>query len=257
MGGVCSGSKQQATATTTQSALNAGVMLRTPRLYKLIMLGDSGVGKTAICRRYAQGLFSKQYKATIGADFFQKQITLRDEFVITVQVWDTAGQERFQSLGPAFYRGADACILVFDVSAPHTVRNLAHWVSDFMSQMHSEVPPMFLIANKCDLASPELTPDLIAFLDEYKGFFAARTQEFKSGLMGDHTVVPVSALDTAHHLPSVAQAVDWRTLFIEQHKLLSRTMLNVSACTDSGVNEAFDEIGNALHLRDLARCRRF
>ncbi|KAI0980282.1 hypothetical protein GJ496_011826 [Pomphorhynchus laevis] len=79
-------------------------------LLKAIILGDSGVGKTSLMNQYVSKTFTDQYKATIGADFLTKEITI-DDRVVNLQIWDTAGQERFQSLGVAFYRGADCCIL--------------------------------------------------------------------------------------------------------------------------------------------------
>merc|ERR1712078_475636 len=88
-------------------------------LLKVIILGDSGVGKTSLMNQYVNKKFSTQYKATIGADFLTKEVMVGDRLV-TMQIWDTAGQERFQSLGVAFYRGADACVLVFDVNVAKT-----------------------------------------------------------------------------------------------------------------------------------------
>lgn len=79
-------------------------------LLKVIILGDSSVGKTSLMNQYVNRKFSNQYKATIGADFLTKEVTVDDRSV-TMQIWDTAGQERFQSLGVAFYRGADCCVL--------------------------------------------------------------------------------------------------------------------------------------------------
>lgn len=79
-------------------------------LLKVIILGDSGVGKTSLMNQYVNKKFSNQYKATIGADFLTKEVIV-DDRVVTMQIWDTAGQERFQSLGVAFYRGADCCVL--------------------------------------------------------------------------------------------------------------------------------------------------
>ena len=67
--------------------------------------------------QYVSSRFSSQYKATIGADFLTKEI-LVDDKLVTLQIWDTAGQERFQSLGVAFYRGADACMLAYDITNP-------------------------------------------------------------------------------------------------------------------------------------------
>lgn len=79
-------------------------------LLKVIILGDSSVGKTSLMNQYVNRKFSNQYKATIGADFLTKEVTV-DDRTVTMQIWDTAGQERFQSLGVAFYRGADCCVL--------------------------------------------------------------------------------------------------------------------------------------------------
>jgi len=72
-------------------------------LLKVIILGDSGVGKTSLMNQYVNKKFSNQYKATIGADFLTKEVMV-DDRLVTMQIWDTAGQERFQSLGVAFYR---------------------------------------------------------------------------------------------------------------------------------------------------------
>ena len=71
-------------------------------LLKVIILGDSGVGKTSLMNQYVNKKFNAQYKATIGADFLTKEVTV-DDRLVTMQIWDTAGQERFQSLGVAFY----------------------------------------------------------------------------------------------------------------------------------------------------------
>merc|ERR1711883_12435 len=103
-------------------------------LLKVIILGDSGVGKTSLMNQYVNRKFSNQYKATIGADFLTKDITLDDNRQVTLQIWDTAGQERFQSLGVAFYRGADACILVFDLTAKKSFENLDTWREEFLVQ---------------------------------------------------------------------------------------------------------------------------
>jgi len=90
-------------------------MVNRMKLLKIVILGDSGVGKTSLMERYVNERFVQQYKATIGADFLSKEIAIDDKLV-NMAIWDTAGQERYQSLGPAFYRGADACLLVYDVT---------------------------------------------------------------------------------------------------------------------------------------------
>ena len=103
-------------------------------LLKVIILGDSGVGKTSLMNQYVSNRFSEQYKATIGADFLTKEVMIDDKLV-TLQIWDTAGQERFQSLGVAFFRGADACILVYDMTDSKTFESLDKWRSDFLQNV--------------------------------------------------------------------------------------------------------------------------
>ena len=122
-------------------------------LLKVIILGDSGVGKTSLMNQYVNKKFSNQYKATIGADFLTKEVLVEDRLV-TMQIWDTAGQERFQSLGVAFYRGADSCVLVFDVNVAKTFENLDSWRDEFLIQASPRDPdnfPFVVIGNKVDL----------------------------------------------------------------------------------------------------------
>ncbi|KAI0213166.1 Ras-related protein rab7 [Lamellibrachia satsuma] len=122
-------------------------------LLKVIILGDSGVGKTSLMNQYVNKKFSNQYKATIGADFLTKEVMV-DDRLVTMQIWDTAGQERFQSLGVAFYRGADCCVLVFDVTMPNTFKTLDSWRDEFLIQASPRDPenfPFVVIGNKIDL----------------------------------------------------------------------------------------------------------
>ena len=106
------------------------------------------MGKTSLMNRYHSQKFTGQYKATIGADFLSKHISLPDPNAnpnnnnnndgvrnVTLQIWDTAGQERFQSLGVAFYRGADAVALVYDVCDKRSFDNLNNWRDEFLRQV--------------------------------------------------------------------------------------------------------------------------
>ncbi|KAG2397892.1 Ras-related protein [Vigna angularis] len=144
-------------------------------LLKVIILGDSGfvsssfpflgVGKTSLMNQYPSFLsryslfiyvnkkFSNQYKATIGADFLTKEVQFEDR-LFTLQIWDTAGQERFQSLGVAFYRGADCCVLVYDVNSMKSFDNLNNWREEFLIQASPSDPenfPFVVIGNKIDI----------------------------------------------------------------------------------------------------------
>jgi len=124
-------------------------------LLKVIILGDSGVGKTSLMNQYVNKKFTNQYKATIGADFLTKEVMIDDKLV-TLQIWDTAGQERFQSLGVAFYRGADCCVLVFDVTVAKTFETLDSWRDEFLIQASPRDPenfPFVVLGNKIDLES--------------------------------------------------------------------------------------------------------
>ncbi|KAG7242469.1 hypothetical protein INR49_021643 [Caranx melampygus] len=126
-------------------------------LLKVIILGDSGVGKTSLMNQYVNK-FSNQYKATIGADFLTKEVMV-DDRLVTMQIWDTAGQERFQSLGVAFYRGADCCVLVFDVTAPNTFKTLDSWRDEFLIQASPRDPenfPFVVLGNKIDLENRQV-----------------------------------------------------------------------------------------------------
>ncbi|KAI9005484.1 vacuolar biogenesis protein [Phycomyces nitens] len=122
-------------------------------LLKVIILGDSGVGKTSLMNQYVNKKFSSQYKATIGADFLTKEV-LVDDRLVTMQIWDTAGQERFQSLGVAFYRGADCCVLVCDVNNSKSFESLDQWRDEFLIQASPRDPdrfPFVLLGNKIDV----------------------------------------------------------------------------------------------------------
>ncbi|KAH9407746.1 Ras- protein Rab-7A [Tyrophagus putrescentiae] len=131
---------------------------RKKALLKVIILGDSGVGKSSLMNQFVNRKFSNQYKATIGADFLTKEVIV-DDRLVTMQIWDTAGQERFQSLGVAFYRGADCCVLVYDVTAPSTFKSLDSWRDEFLIQASPRDPenfPFIVIGNKVDLENRAL-----------------------------------------------------------------------------------------------------
>jgi len=127
-------------------------------LLKVIILGDSGVGKTSLLERYISNKFSLMYKATIGADFLTKELELDNRRLVTLQLWDTAGQERFQSLGTSFYRGADCCVLVYDVTIRETFDDLKLWKKEFLlhagiSEADADSYPFVLLGNKIDRES--------------------------------------------------------------------------------------------------------
>lgn len=145
-------------------------------LLKIIILGDSGVGKTSILHKYVSNKFIEEHKATIGADFSTKEITIDDNRLITLQIWDTAGQERFQSLGNAFYRGADSCVLVYDITDQKSFTRISTWRDAFLRQAQPDNPesfPFLLLGNKADQEEQRVVPH------EDAAAFAAKQQCMK------------------------------------------------------------------------------
>jgi len=98
-------------------------MSRKSILFKIVVLGESGVGKTSLLLRYVQNKFTIATKSTIGSDFLSKQDIIVEGRPVNLQIWDTAGQERFQGLGTSFYRGADGVCFVFDVTRKKHLKN--------------------------------------------------------------------------------------------------------------------------------------
>jgi len=134
-------------------------MSRRTAIFKVVVLGESGVGKTSLLVRYIQNNFSIATKSTIGSDFLSKEIEV-DGKPITLQIWDTAGQERFQGLGTSFYRGADGVVFVFDVTRRNTFEELAGWKKAFLIQIQQEGNddfPMLIVANKVDAENRQVT----------------------------------------------------------------------------------------------------
>ncbi|KAG8703785.1 hypothetical protein FRC09_003947 [Ceratobasidium sp. 395] len=136
----------------------------TPRTIKIVIIGDSGAGKTSFRNQYVTGRFSSAYRATIGADFITKKLPhhANPEESVLLQIWDTAGQERFSALSTAFFRGADAVILMFDVTSSDSLTSLRKWWEEFAAKcpvpQGSEVEfCATFVGNKVDL-SPEHGP---------------------------------------------------------------------------------------------------
>mmetsp|Transcript_11113 Transcript_11113/g.16732 ORF Transcript_11113/g.16732 Transcript_11113/m.16732 type:complete len:202 (+) Transcript_11113:89-694(+) len=116
---------------------------------KLLMIGDSGVGKTCLLLRYASDSFSPTFITTIGIDFKIKNIEL-DGKRIKLQIWDTAGQERFRTITTSYFRGAQGILLVYDVTDRGSFNSIRNWVAQI--QQHADVAVnKILIGNKCDM----------------------------------------------------------------------------------------------------------
>jgi len=140
--------------------------------FKVVLIGAPSVGKTSILERFVTNMYTEEYKATIGADFRTKELTVNGQTVL-LQIWDTAGQERFRSLAAPFYRGAQICVLVFDVNEKHTFDAVDQWREEFLH--HADVEdqesfPFLLLGNKKDLGNKVSTSSVHRWLqqEQYK-----------------------------------------------------------------------------------------
>ncbi|GLJ47328.1 hypothetical protein SUGI_0999230 [Cryptomeria japonica] len=118
-------------------------------LFKIVVIGDSAVGKSNLLSRYSRNEFNPNSKATIGVEF-QTQIMEIDGKEIKAQIWDTAGQERFRAVTSAYYRGAVGALIVYDISRRLTFENVARWLEELKMHTDTNVVRM-LVGNKCDL----------------------------------------------------------------------------------------------------------
>jgi len=128
----------------------SGGQMRKALTYKLVLLGDAGVGKTALAVQFVKGQFNEFTESTIGASFLNQTVTLPDDTLVKFQIWDTAGQERFHSLAPMYYRGAQAAIIVYDITNRNSFAKANDWVRELQQQGDPNVVVAY-VGNKCDL----------------------------------------------------------------------------------------------------------
>ncbi|KXJ15994.1 ras-related protein Rab-23 [Exaiptasia diaphana] len=115
---------------------------------KVVVVGNGAVGKSSMIQRYCKGIFTKDYKKTIGVDFLERQISINGEDV-RLMLWDTAGQEEFDAITKAYYRGAQACALVFSTVDRDSVDSIESWKSKV--EVECGNIPMVVVQNKIDL----------------------------------------------------------------------------------------------------------
>ena len=118
-------------------------------MFKVLLLGDSGVGKSSILLRYTKNQFTADMRSTIGVEFGIKYLTL-DNLQLKVQIWDTAGMERYRSITSAYYKGAKGVIVVYDICRKVSFDNIDKWIDDFKSKADEDAV-ILIIGNKSDL----------------------------------------------------------------------------------------------------------
>ena len=118
-------------------------------IFKIVLIGDSSVGKTNILSKYISDEYDPDTQATIGVELSTKNYTF-DNNEVKVQIWDTAGQEKYRSITSSYYKGAHGCLLVYDITRKATFENIDKWLAEIKLSSNNEIN-MILIGNKCDL----------------------------------------------------------------------------------------------------------
>ncbi|KAJ7074246.1 GTP-binding protein ypt1 [Mycena amicta] len=129
-------------------------------LFKLLLIGDSGVGKSCLLLRFADDTYTESYISTIGVDFKIRTIELEGK-TVKLQIWDTAGQERFRTITSSYYRGAHGIIVVYDVTDNDTFTNVKQWLQE-IDRYASEGVNKLLVGNKSDLTGKKVVEYSVA-----------------------------------------------------------------------------------------------
>ncbi|XP_067347678.1 ras-related protein Rab-34-like isoform X2 [Channa argus] len=152
---------------------------------KVIVVGDVAVGKTCLVSRFCKGAFDKNYKATIGVDFEMERFEVLG-VPFSLQLWDTAGQERFKCIASTYYRGAQAIIVVFDLSRVNSLADARQWLKDAMKENDPSSVLLFLVGTKKDLSSPDqlahIEQEAIKFSEEIKAEYWAVSAKSGDGI---------------------------------------------------------------------------
>ncbi|KAI0010615.1 ras family-domain-containing protein [Daldinia bambusicola] len=150
-------------------------------LFKVVLIGDSGVGKSNLLSRFTRNEFNLDSKSTIGVEFATRSIQV-DSKTIKAQIWDTAGQERYRAITSAYYRGAVGALLVYDISKHQTYENVTRWLKELRDHADANIVIM-LVGNKSDLRHLRAVP----------------TEEAKSFASENHlSFIETSALDASN-----------------------------------------------------------
>ncbi|XP_051999349.1 RAB11a, member RAS oncogene family, like [Xyrauchen texanus] len=172
-------------------------------LFKVVLIGDSGVGKSNLLSRFTRNEFNLESKSTIGVEFATRSIHVEGK-TIKAQIWDTAGQERYRAITSAYYRGAVGALLVYDIAKHLTYENAERWLKELQDHADSNIVIM-LVGNKSDLRHLRAVP-----VDEAKAFAE------KHGL----SFLETSALDSSN------VELAFQTILTEIYRIVSQRQMS-------------------------------
>ncbi|XP_051575429.1 ras-related protein Rab-11A-like [Myxocyprinus asiaticus] len=172
-------------------------------LFKVVLIGDSGVGKSNLLSRFTRNEFNLESKSTIGVEFATRSIHVEGK-TIKAQIWDTAGQERYRAITSAYYRGSVGALLVYDIAKHLTYENAERWLKELQDHADSNIVIM-LVGNKSDLRHLRAVP-----VDEAKAFAE------KHGL----SFLETSALDSSN------VELAFQTILTEIYRIVSQRQMS-------------------------------
>jgi small GTP-binding protein len=157
--------------------------------FKLVLLGESSVGKSSLVLRFVKGQFHEFQESTIGAAFLTQTVTI-DDTTVKFEIWDTAGQERYHSLAPMYYRGAQAAIVVYDITNKESFQKAQTWVKELQRQASPNIV-IALAGNKIDLANKRVVSyeEAKAYADECSLLFMETSAKTAANVMDIFTSI--------------------------------------------------------------------
>ncbi|CAA0816641.1 Ras-related protein RABA3 [Striga hermonthica] len=207
--------------------------IRVEYVFKVVVIGDSSVGKTQLLSRFAKNDFCLDSKSTIGVEFQTRTLKIKNK-VIKAQIWDTAGQERYRAVTSAYYRGALGAMLVYDVTKRVTFDHVARWVEELRAHADNSIVIM-LVGNKADLAADSRavpTEDAIEFAENQGLYF------FEASALSGENVGPAfyKLLEEIYGVVS-RKALDSSNVVKPNGGLLDRMKIDTISGADFEVSE--------------------
>lgn len=188
-------------------------------LFKLLLIGDSGVGKSCLLLRFADSSYIESFISTIGVDFKIKTIEL-DGKIIKLQIWDTAGQERFRTITSSYYRGAHGIIVIYDITDAESFSNVKQWMAE-IERFACEKVNRLLVGNKCDLTQRRAVEYQVAkdFADKLGIPFLETSAKNATNVNKAFTMMAAEIKATCQQQPALKPVGNSRTVDVSGHDL--------------------------------------